>query len=115
METNMRRPNWKSLASSSSSRLSTFKDYLSARDIKGSLTRRELQPGEVGYVPGAGKKQSWSQWASSTGQKIAMKVAGDEAAAHAATERVVMFPGWASRRFYTGEFGESSDSAYVCT
>ncbi|KAI0316763.1 hypothetical protein OF83DRAFT_1059817 [Amylostereum chailletii] len=98
----MRRPYWKAIASSSSSRLSTLKDSIAQRDLKG--VRRELQPGEHGYIEGTSKKQSWSQWAAAAGQKIAKKVAGEEASASASTEKVLLFPGWASRRFYAESY-----------
>ncbi|KAI0027425.1 hypothetical protein K488DRAFT_61603 [Vararia minispora EC-137] len=45
------------------------------------------------------KKQSWLRWA---GQKVADKVAGSEAALGVRTERLKLFPGWASRKYHIG-------------
>lgn len=84
----MRPPTWRSLASAGSSRI---KSYISNRDLK----RRELKPGETGYVDGNPKKQSWTQWA---GEKIAKRAAGEDVG----EEAVVLFPGWASRRYHSG-------------
>ncbi|KAI0064045.1 hypothetical protein BV25DRAFT_1882683 [Artomyces pyxidatus] len=92
MADDMRAPTWKSLAST---RLNSFKDYVSQRDLKRLPVRRELRPGEVGYTDGVAKKQSWTQWA---GQKIAKRLAGDETGS---MEKVNLFPGWASRRYHT--------------
>ncbi|KAI0272707.1 hypothetical protein BC834DRAFT_817656 [Gloeopeniophorella convolvens] len=92
----MRGRSWKALASASSSRLSSFKEYIAQRDLK--PVRRDLQPGENGYIDGAAKKQSWTQWA---GQKL-VKKAG-EADGSMSMEKIVLLPGWASRRYRADE------------
>ncbi|KAA1468924.1 hypothetical protein DENSPDRAFT_834421 [Dentipellis sp. KUC8613] len=93
MASDMRPRYWKTLASASSSRLSTLKDYIAQRDLKPQ--RKELRPGDAGYTAGETKKQSWAQWA---GQKIAKRMED----AGGSSEKVVLFPGWASRRYHGG-------------
>ncbi|THH15739.1 hypothetical protein EW146_g4777 [Bondarzewia mesenterica] len=93
MADEMRLPSyWKPLASASS-RLSSFKGYLSQRDSKRAFPmRKEPQIGEIGS---ASKRQTWTQWA---GQKIA-KVAREDSASES-SEKIILFPGWASRRYH---------------
>ncbi|TFY81111.1 hypothetical protein EWM64_g2908, partial [Hericium alpestre] len=89
----MRPKYWKSLTSASSSRLSVVKDYISQRDFK---PRKDQRPGEPGYTEGQSKRQSWAQWA---GQKIAKRL---DDVGGGSSEKVILFPGWASRRYHEG-------------
>ena len=96
MANDMRVPYWKSLASASSSRLSSFKDYLAQRDRtpRAALNLGGLRAAEP--PDAAARRQTWKQWA---GQKIARGGAAEDAAG-ASAEKVILFPGWAARRYH---------------
>ncbi|KAG6334571.1 hypothetical protein ID866_4526 [Astraeus odoratus] len=74
------------------SRLASWQDYLTRRDIRGSLSRvRALSPHENGAVRGGRDTlQHWSEWA---GRKIKRNIP-----AAVAVNEVELFPGWATRR-----------------
>ncbi|EPQ56666.1 hypothetical protein GLOTRDRAFT_138333 [Gloeophyllum trabeum ATCC 11539] len=79
-----------------SSALSKLSNARTSADLKNALPgRRDLRPGENGYVDGEGKKQSWRQWA---GEKIKGR-GGNVVTA----ERISLFPGWATRRYREGD------------
>ncbi|TFK51999.1 hypothetical protein OE88DRAFT_1658744 [Heliocybe sulcata] len=78
----------RSLLSSALSKLSNARPA----DLKNTLrARRDLRPGENGYGDEEAKKQSWKQWA---GEK--WRGRGGEGIT---TERISLFPGWATRRY----------------
>ncbi|KAF7315767.1 hypothetical protein MIND_00092700 [Mycena indigotica] len=79
---------WKSALSNSAaaSRLSTVKTYASQRDF------RSLQRG----VNTDGSRQSWKDWA---GQKIASATGGIRGGGVIASERIALFPGYATRKY----------------
>ncbi|KDQ50737.1 hypothetical protein JAAARDRAFT_211560 [Jaapia argillacea MUCL 33604] len=82
---------------SSLSRISTssVKSYLQQGDYRAVLPsslRRELRPGDPGYIDGGPRKQSWGQWAN---EKIRRSGGSDRLA----VEKISLFPGWATRRF----------------
>jgi len=86
-------PSWKSL-SSASSRLSSFKGYLSQRDFKRAI------PEMLQHPPGRGEDgpQSWKEWAgekikSTRSQSYDLSNPGSE------TITISLFPGWAVRRY----------------
>lgn len=55
---------------------------------------------EAGYVDGDAKKHSWSQFAS---RMFAKRSFSDpDALTSTGTERIVLLPGWASRRYREG-------------
>jgi hypothetical protein len=70
--------------------------HLAQRDIR-IPSRRELQPGDRGYVDGnPSQKQSWSQW---VGEKVAARRTQSYDSMGAGVEEIVLFPGWATRRY----------------
>ena len=54
----------------------------------------------------------WLEWA---GKKVADKIVGAEAAMGVRTERVLLFPGWASRRYVQNPQFEEGACALCCT
>ncbi|KII87267.1 hypothetical protein PLICRDRAFT_163283 [Plicaturopsis crispa FD-325 SS-3] len=103
-------PPWKPFASAAHSRLHSVRDFLSQRDLRGALpARRELQPGEAGYIDGVStpQRETWSKWA---GQKIKRGQGSDSA--KVGRDNIMLFPGWAARRYRasaTGEIEEAFD------
>ncbi|KAL0579497.1 hypothetical protein V5O48_002539 [Marasmius crinis-equi] len=82
---------WRSVAASAaSSRLATkLKTYVSQQDFRNSIPNainRQLGPADSTRT---GNKQTWREWA---GQKIG------RGGGHLGTEKIAIFPGWASRR-----------------
>jgi hypothetical protein len=74
----------------------SLRGHLAQRDIK-VPARRELQPGDRGYVDGnPGQKQSWSQW---VGEKVAARRGQSYDSMSAGVDEIVLFPGWATRRY----------------
>ena len=94
MANDMRVPYWKSLASASSSRLSSFKDYLAQRDRTPCGTPNTARTLEPPDDTAATPCQTWKQWA---GQRIARGGVGEDAMGVSA-EKVILFPvegeGW---------------------
>lgn len=86
---------WKQRSREVASRSTTaIRGQLSQHDIK--INRRELQPGDRGYVEGnPSQKQSWGQW---VGAKVASKI-GQGGDPQLGTDEITMFPGWAVRRY----------------
>jgi hypothetical protein len=87
MAQDMRGRSWRSLAAA---RLAPIKDYLAQRDLRpprsDSLSAENVYPND-----GAPKRPSWSQrW---TGRS------NSDADDVVTTERVVLLPGWASKRY----------------
>ncbi|KAI0305990.1 hypothetical protein B0F90DRAFT_1695185 [Multifurca ochricompacta] len=101
MAQDMRGRSWKSLAAA---RLAPFKDYL----VQQSMLR-DFLPSEVGYVNGVAKMQSWTQFAS---QRPATRSnSGSDVVT--GMERVVLLPGWASRRYQVkGDPSNRAGTAY---
>ncbi|KAH9072237.1 hypothetical protein EDB83DRAFT_2517012 [Lactarius deliciosus] len=87
MAQDMRGRSWRSFAAA---RLAPIKDYLvQQRDVR--LTRSDPLPNENGFLDGATKKPSWTQ-------RLAKRSNSDPDDV-ATTEKVVLLPGWASRRY----------------
>ncbi|KAF9266708.1 hypothetical protein L218DRAFT_921296 [Marasmius fiardii PR-910] len=90
MSQDMRGRSWRSLAASAaSSRIASFKGYLAQQDFKNSLPntiQRQLGPGDESNQNG--NKQTWREWA---GQKM-------NRGNNFGTEKIALFPGWATRR-----------------
>ena len=99
MAHDMRQYSWRSLAAT---RLAPIKDY---------LAQRGPQPLRLDPVPTEirSKKQSWSQFAS---QRLARRSSGDSDAA-VGVEKIVLLPGWASRRYRAELPVKPSDHAGV--
>ncbi|KAJ3844152.1 hypothetical protein F5878DRAFT_656103 [Lentinula raphanica] len=83
----------KSALSAASSRLSSFKGYIAQQDLKNSL------PEAISRQIGAGKERAgnFKEWA---GQKI-NKGYNSNGQANSGTEKILLFPGWAARRYPT--------------
>ncbi|KAJ7693313.1 hypothetical protein B0H17DRAFT_1059716 [Mycena rosella] len=98
---------WKptlSSASSSTSRISAVKGYISQRDFKNVPSA--LQRG----VGADGEKQSWKQWA---GEKISAGIRAGQGGGGGGSrdsERIALFPGWAARRHRLDEDGRAQDA-----
>lgn len=92
MAQDMRGRSWRSLAAA---RLAPIKDYLVQRDLR--PTRSDTT--EIGYLDGAAKRPSWSQRLSKRSNSDSDDVA--------TAERVVLLPGWASKR-YGSQVGASN-------
>jgi len=91
MAQDMRGRSWRSLAGVAAARLAPIKDYLAAqRDLR--LTRSDPLPTENGFPDGATKRLSWTQRLS--------KRTNSDSDDVATTERVVLLPGWASKRYH---------------
>ena len=86
---------WKQRSLEVASRSTTaLRGQLAQHDIK--INRRELKPGERGYVEGStAQKQSWGQW---VGSKVASKI-GQGGDSELGEDTITMFPGWAVRRY----------------
>lgn len=98
-------PSWRSLASAASR---SIKSYVSQRDLKRSFpASRDID------AEGVGQRQTWGQWAGKKLRQVQGEVAG--------TEQMLLFPGWATRRFHeppsndnvTGESLLASMTVYV--
>jgi hypothetical protein len=87
MAEDMRGRSWRSLAAA---RLAPLKDYLVQRDLR--PTRSDSLSTEIGYPDGAPKRPSWSQRLTKRSNSDSDDVA--------TTERVVLLPGWASKRYH---------------
>ncbi|KAH9175958.1 hypothetical protein EDB89DRAFT_2066151 [Lactarius sanguifluus] len=87
MARDMRGRSWRTFAAA---RLAPVKDYLvQQRDLR--LTRSDPLPNENGFPDGATKRPSWTQ-------RLAKRSNSDSDDV-ATTEKVVLLPGWASRRY----------------
>ncbi|KAI0255750.1 hypothetical protein BJV78DRAFT_1358435 [Lactifluus subvellereus] len=100
MAHDMRGSSWKSLAST---HLAPIKDYLTHRGPQ--PLRRETVPPEIGCISGGPKKHSWTQFA---GQRLVRR-SNSDSDVMASAEKIVLLPGWASRRYRAAL--ESSDRA----
>lgn len=88
-------PSWRSLASAASR---SIKGYVSQRDF-----RKPLPTSRDANVVGSSRGQTWGQWA---GQKL-RQVQGESLGA----DQLLLFPGWATRRFHTPPQDPASDDA----
>ncbi|KAJ7268655.1 hypothetical protein B0H12DRAFT_971509, partial [Mycena haematopus] len=88
------KPSLTSIHSSSSSRISAVKGYISQRDFKSDLKNipNAMQRG----VTADGTKQTWKEWA---GQKISAVNSLRGQGNSQNSERIALFPGWAARRY----------------
>ncbi|KAH9066574.1 hypothetical protein EDB87DRAFT_437645 [Lactarius vividus] len=87
MAQDMRGRSWRTFAAA---RLAPIKDYLvQQRDLR--LTRSDPLPNENGFPDGATKRPSWTQ-------RLAKRTNSDSDDV-ATTEKVVLLPGWASKRY----------------
>ncbi|KAF7983739.1 hypothetical protein HWV62_19705 [Athelia sp. TMB] len=98
---------WKQRSLEVASRSTTaLRGQLAQHDIK--INRRELRPGERGYVEGSiSQKQSWGQW---VGAKVASKI-GQGGDSELGEDTITMFPGWAVRR-YVQPSGNDVESSF---
>lgn len=103
MAQDMRGSSWRSLASA---HLAPIKDYLTHHGPSPQPLRRKTAPADIGINDGS-KKYSWTQLA---GQRLARRSNSDSDAL-ASAEKIVLLPGWASRKYRAGL--ESSDRAGV--
>jgi hypothetical protein len=95
MSEEMRSWKQRSFEVASKSKMS-IRGHLAQRDIR-IPTRRELQPGDRGYVDGnPSQKQSWTQW---VGEKVAVRRGQSYDSMGAGVDEIVLFPGWATRRY----------------
>lgn len=87
MAQDMRGRSWRTFAAA---RLAPIKDYLvQQRDVR--LTRSDPLPNENGFPDGATKRPSWTQRLTKRSNSDSDDVATNE--------KVVLLPGWASRRY----------------
>lgn len=92
-------PSWRSLASAASR---SIKGYVSQRDF-----RKPLPTSRDANVAGSSRGQTWGQWA---GQKL-RQVQGESLGA----DQLLLFPGWATRRFHTPPQDPASDGTLSLT
>ncbi|KAF7376429.1 hypothetical protein MSAN_00058500 [Mycena sanguinolenta] len=100
------KPSLASTQSSSSSRLSAVKGYISQRDFKSDLKNlpNALQRG----VTANGTKQTWKEWA---GMKISAVNAMRGGQGNSQnSERIALFPGWAARRYRQDAHGRTQEA-----
>ncbi|KAI9464529.1 hypothetical protein BJY52DRAFT_824562 [Lactarius psammicola] len=100
MAQDMRGRSWRSLAGVAAARLAPIKDYLVQRDPR--PTRGDPLPNQNGFPDGATKRPSWTQ-------RLARRSNSDSDDV-ATTEKVVLLPGWASRRYHP-QVGPSNNFA----
>lgn len=82
---------WRSLASAATRHV---KSYVSQRDFKkGFPSTRSVRPE---HSTEGSSRQGWGQW---VGQKL-RNLGQGSAAALAGNEKVLLFPGWATRRYH---------------
>ncbi|KAJ7085850.1 hypothetical protein C8R43DRAFT_312264 [Mycena crocata] len=92
---------WKPSRTTSPSRLSAVKGYISQRDFKNVPS--SLQRGVVAD----GGKQSWKAWA---GQKISAGIRAGQGGSSQNSERIALFPGWAARRHRQDAVGRTQEA-----
>jgi hypothetical protein len=102
MAQDMRGHSWRSFAAA---HLAPIKDYLVAPRGDHQATPQDHHhsfhhplTSEIGCDDGEAKKQSWTQFAS---RKFARRSYSDPDGV-TSTERIVLLPGWASRRYHAG-------------
>lgn len=101
-------PGWRSVAGGLSSRLSSFKEAVSQKDIKALIEGRpSLRPEDAasGSLEGLSARQKLSQWA---GEKIRRKNSMVEG-----YERISLFPGWAARRYHDPERANKEGAQHI--
>ncbi|KAJ7647005.1 hypothetical protein FB45DRAFT_781417 [Roridomyces roridus] len=90
---------WRPTMTTSSSRFSAVKGYISQRNVPTALQRK---------VSADGTKQSWKAWA---GEKISAGMRGTVGGGSGqGSERVALFPGWATRRYRRDTAGRLQDA-----